>query len=102
MMPYFILKQKLSNKLNSYDIKFIQHEESYTSICSFVDEEEMKHQENYLGSRIKRGLFKTKSGKLINADINGSANIARKVIGDVIYDRPIVDLMFNPIKINFL
>jgi len=33
-----------------------------------------------IGKRVKRGLYKTSTGKTINADINGSLNIARKVI----------------------
>jgi hypothetical protein len=34
-------------------------------------------------------------------DINGSGNILRKVIGDAWLSQPIVDLMLNPVKINF-
>jgi len=96
-IPYLLLKTKLKNK-DVVDVIF--QEESYTSKCSFIDKEKIENHENYLGKRIERGLFKTSSGKLINADINGSANIAKKVIGDVIYNQPIEDLMFNPIKIN--
>jgi len=59
-------------------------EESYTSKCSFLDGEEMKHHEKYMGKRVKRGLFKSKTGKLINADLNGSYNIMRKVIPNFI------------------
>ena len=33
--------------------------------------------------QIKRGLFKTNSGKIINADVNGSINILRKYIKEV-------------------
>ena len=40
-----------------------------------------KH-EQYLGRRIKRGLFRSSTGKLINADQNGALNIMRKVVGD--------------------
>jgi transposase len=36
----------------------------------------------YLGKRIKRGLFKSAIGKVINADVNGALNIGRKVFGD--------------------
>ena len=36
----------------------------------------------YLGRRIKRGLFRSSTGKLINADHNGALNIMRKVVGD--------------------
>ena len=38
-----------------------------------------KH-ESYKGSRIKRDLFKSSVGKLINADINGALNILRKFL----------------------
>ena len=31
---------------------------------------------------MQRGLFKTKKGILIDADVNGGLNILRKVIGD--------------------
>ena len=55
----------------------------------------------YLGKRVKRGLFQTSNGILLNADINGSGNILRKVIGDAWLSQPIVDLMLNPVKINF-
>ncbi len=40
---------------------------------------------NYLGKRIKIGLFKTFTGKIINADLNGSLNILRKVVGEFQY-----------------
>ena len=52
--------------------------ESYTSICSFYDNEEIKYHRNYLGKRMTRSLFKTKEGKIINADINGALNILKK------------------------
>ena len=52
--------------------------ESYTSKCSFLDTESIEHHENYIGKRIKRGLFCSGSGKLINADVNGSYNILLK------------------------
>jgi transposase len=32
-------------------------------------------QEKYLGKRVKRGLFRSSSGYLYGADINGSLNI---------------------------
>ncbi|NEQ37969.1 MAG: hypothetical protein F6K40_17540 [Okeania sp. SIO3I5] len=31
--------------------------------------------ENYVGKRVKRGLFRSATGKVINADINGSLQI---------------------------
>jgi putative transposase len=77
------LKRKLEYKCKENFIKFIVQEESYSSKCSFLDNESVEKHENYLGKRIKRGLFQTTKGKLINADINGSANILRKVISNL-------------------
>ncbi|MGL5077312.1 MAG: RNA-guided endonuclease InsQ/TnpB family protein, partial [Waterburya sp.] len=55
-------------------------EESYTSKCSFLDDEPVMKHEKYLGRRIKRGLFKTKDGFIWNSDCNGSANILKKEV----------------------
>ena len=38
----------------------------------------MKHSENYLGKRIKRGLFSSSTGTLLNADVNGALGIMIK------------------------
>jgi putative transposase len=60
-------------------------EESYTSKASFLDHDELPvYGENdpkkpFSGKRIKRGLYRSKNGTLINADVNGAANIMRKV-----------------------
>ena len=59
-----------------------------------------KHEE-YLGQRIKRGLFKTKNGSLINSDINGSYNIMRKYLKcncDVVMPAD-AGFVYNPIKV---
>ncbi len=42
----------------------------------FYNEKICKH-EKYLGKRIKRGLFQSSKGKLINADLNGALNILK-------------------------
>lgn len=34
------------------------------------------------GEALKRGLFRSSVGKIINADQNGALNILRKVVGD--------------------
>ena len=54
--------------------------------CSFLDNEEICKHNEYKGKRIKRGLFKTFTNKLINADVNGAYNILRKAIGKFNYD----------------
>ena len=66
-------------KAEDVGIDVILTEESYTSKCSFLDLEPMEHRD-YVGKRVKRGLFKSAKGVIINADCNGAYNIIRKVI----------------------
>jgi len=71
--------------VNGRPIKSIQvvtTEESHTSKCSFLDLERIGHHEHSMGRRIKRGMFRSQFGTLINADVNGSYNIIRKVASD--------------------
>ena len=70
----------LAYKARARGIAFITVEESYTSKCSFIDGEDMCHHDRYLGRRIMRGLFRSKEGILINADLNGALNIIRKAV----------------------
>ena len=72
----------LTYKCQLEGISVIEINESHTSKCSFIDNEEVCHHDKYVGKRIKRGLFKSKSGKIINADLNGSLNIMKKVVGE--------------------
>ena len=79
-IPFSMLIKQIEYKAKLVGINVVFTEESYTSKCSFLDLEEMKHHDKYQGRRIKRGLFKSYvSKKLINADTNGSYNIMRKV-----------------------
>lgn len=57
-------------------------EESYTSKCSFLDGELVGKRTSYAGRRVKRGLFRTATGRQINADVNGAYNIITKVVPD--------------------
>jgi putative transposase len=59
-------------------IRVVLQEESYTSMCSFLDGEYPEKREQYAGRRISRGLFRAGDGTLVNADVNGSYNIIRK------------------------
>ena len=63
----------------------IVHEESYTSKSSFLDNDMIpvydpeNHAEyRFSGRRISRGLYRSKNGTVISADVNGGANILRK------------------------
>ena len=88
----------LEYKCKLKGINLILTEEGYTSKCSFVDNEMLSKHEIYLGKRVKRGLFKSNSGKTINADVNGSFNIMRKVVHDFKW---VEGLSVNPMKISF-
>jgi putative transposase len=81
-IPYYRFIEMLTYKCKLTGINVLLHEEAYTSKCSSLDLELIKKHEIYLGTRVKRGLFKTSKGLKINADVNGSLNIGRKVFGD--------------------
>lgn len=82
-IPFTQLMHLLKYKCELRGIRFIETEESYTSKCSFLDEESICKHLSYLGRRVKRGLFETSKGVLINADVNGSLNIGRKYLTKV-------------------
>ena len=77
-IPFGRLYDLLKYKLELNGITYIETEESHTSICSFIDKEEICHHDSYVGRRVRRGLFRSKEGYKYNADINGSLNILRK------------------------
>ena len=82
-MPFYKLQQKLEYQCELYGIDMIEQEESYTSRASFWDKDEIpvygdSKQYSFSGKRIKRGLYQTSSGRLLNADANGALNILRK------------------------
>ena len=96
-IPFCTFINQLDYKCKLEGINVILTEESYTSKCSFLDGESLEEHENYLGKRIKRGLFKSAKGKLINADLNGSLNILRKVVGDFSYP---IEACSTPLRVT--
>ena len=96
-IPFGQLRNKLSYLCELNSINYVEQEESYTSKASFWDKDEMPVYNNdnlkaykFSGNRVYRGLYKTASGKLLNADINGALNIMRKssvVSVDALYGR---------------
>jgi len=75
--------------------------EAYTSKCSFLDLEPIKKQINYLGKRIRRGLFKASNGRVYGADQNGSLNIIRNAVGDSLFlGQPIMRLVVSPVRVK--
>lgn len=83
-IPFNTLIQQIQYKGEEVGITVILTEESYSSKVDHLAFETMEHHENYLGKRVKRGLFKSSTGKYLNADVNGAIGIARKVTGDTV------------------
>ena len=78
-IPLSRFKDKLINKCKQLGIHIEIINEAYTSKCSYYDNDEII-KDNYSGSRIKRGIYKTKRNKLVNADVNAALNIYKKYI----------------------
>lgn len=83
LFPFATLKQFLKWKCTQNNIKFLTTDESYTSKASFMDGDIMPPhvtpiKQVFSGKRKYRGLYITKNGTKINADINATANIMIK------------------------
>ncbi len=101
-IPTGRLKERIQQLCSQYGIRFIETEESYSSKASCLDLDEIpkygekadatepsSHGGSHAhqapkewkpsGKRVKRGSYRSARGMEINADINGSINIARKV-----------------------
>jgi putative transposase len=84
-IPHASFRSKLKALCERYGIVYIEQEESYTSLASFFDGDELPvynadkpREYRFSGKRVKRGLYRTKHGFLVNADCNGAANILKK------------------------
>ncbi|MDR9896939.1 transposase [Aetokthonos hydrillicola Thurmond2011] len=84
-IPHARFLQVLVYKLEQAGIAVTVGEESYTSIASFLDWDNIptyrpnkKH--SFSGRRLQRAWYVSKNGTKIHADINGAFNIGRKVI----------------------
>lgn len=98
-IPFLTFINQIKYKAELEGIKVILHEESYTSKCSAIDLEPIKKHDEYVGNRIKRGLFRTSNGMLINADVNGALNILRKATNDAF--KPVgIGLVINPVTLK--
>lgn len=98
-IPHARFIEMICYKAKLAGIKVILQEESYTSKCSFLDAEPLQHAESYVGRRVKRGLFRSQHGILLNADINGSANIMRKAIPNA-FAEGIEAVVVRPVRVT--
>ncbi len=79
-IPHLKLLEYIKYRALKNGIEILEQEESYTSKCDALGLEDIKKHTNYKGKRVKRGLFQSSIGKLINADVNGALNILRKSV----------------------
>lgn len=99
-IPYEMLLEQLKYKCENICIHYIEVNEGYTSGTSFLDNE-LPIKENYNYSRrIKRGLFKSSSGLLINADVNAALQIMIKVFPNAFNERYGIEGILTPVAIS--
>ena len=98
-LPYDMLLMQFEYKCQDVGIRFIKTEESYTSGTSFLDGEQPTEENYDKHRRIKRGLFQSNNGTLINADVNGSLQILKKVFPNAFVDGIEGDCL-RPVVIN--
>lgn len=106
-VPTYLLLEKIKYKAAIAGIDVTFTEESYTSKASFYDRDPLPAYEKgvthvFSGKRKHRGLYVSKDGFAVNADVNGSLNIGRKVIPEFagIGDRSLAarPVVINPLK----
>lgn len=96
-IPYDLFINQVKSKCEQNGIKCVVVQEAYTSGTSFLDGE-LPTKENYNKERrLYRGLFVSKSGKTINADVNGAYQIMKKVVPDV-FNKGIEDVGLHPLR----
>lgn len=106
-IPYYKLRRMLKYKLEEAGIKYVEQEESYTSKASFLDsdniptyKEDDDTEYKFSGKRVKRGMYKSKEGKTMHADTNGSYNIMRKAGANISLDLDILQRdIITPLKL---
>ena len=102
-IPHYLLLQKIQYKAAAVGIEVLFTEEAYTSKASFYDRDPLpkfgEEPPEFSGTRKHRGLYITKNNFAVNADVNASMNIGRKVIPESfgIRDR---SLAARPVAIN--
>lgn len=83
-IPFRKILDILKYKLKDNGIEYKEQEESYTSKASYLDNDDIPiykketKEIKFSGKRIKRGIYKSKKEKIINADLNGALNILKK------------------------
>lgn len=99
-MPIFKLIDQIAYKARLAGIVVERITEEFTSKASFLDNDPLPDRARtrkkrdghsdvrFSGRRVKRGLYKSKDGTLIHADVNGAYNIVRKARPNAFPDAP--------------
>jgi len=89
-----------------YGIFVKEREESYTSKASMLDFDDIptyregdKAPHSFSGKRVKRGLYMSKNGTLINADINAAANLIRKECSDAFMGQKDLSYLYKTVDV---
>ena len=104
-IPHSRLIEMLEYKARLVGIQVIVQEESYTSRANFLGLDSIpvygktEKEPVFTGKRIKRGLYKTSFGQLINSDVNASYNILRKAIPNA-FSNGIESCVVQPRRVN--
>lgn len=108
-IPTAKVKDRLQQECDLRGWRFVEQDESYTSKASFLDRDFLpvkvgEKPDNWQpsGKRIKRGLYRSAQRLILNADVNGAANIIgkSKVATDLIVKRVGSGLLTNPLRIK--
>ena len=92
-IPFQKLRETIRMIANREGIPVVMQNESYTSKASCLDQDPVPDYKEgdtppeFSGKRIKRGLYRSADGILMNADVNGAANIIRKRYPDAFKDQ---------------
>ena len=98
-IPHQRFIEMIQYKCENVGINCILTEESYTSGTSFLDQELPTKQFYNKKRRIKRGLFKSNDGTLINSDLNVSYQIIKKVVPNAFADG-IEGVVLHPVRVG--
>jgi IS605 OrfB family transposase len=98
-IPLLKFKNRIKYLCEKYNLIYEEVNESYTSIKSFYDNDELNKESLTSGKRIKRGLYETKDKRIINADVNGALNIYKK--SKPINDKSVLSLMDRGLTVPF-
>lgn len=105
-IPYAKLIDQVIYKAEDNGIKVIVTEESYTSLASALDDDDLpvygrKVSRTRFSGKRRGGLYYRSNGSVVNADLNGAMNIIRKVVPEIDF-KGIEGAVVRPVKVKTL